>query len=112
MNHQMLQLAQGADKALVVGSIRYSPEGRARAVPVAGLFPRFAAAAAGRLPLVGSIVQWLVAALTLGSRARHARAFEHHVNLRLDAIGRYAAQAGVQVSRRLEALRSVLESRD
>jgi hypothetical protein len=112
MNHFMTQLANGADKALVVGSLRYSPEGRARGVPVAGLFVRFAVAAASRLPVLGTILEWLVAAATLHSRARHARALEHHFQARLDAMGRYVGQSGAQVATRVEALRSVLASRD
>ena len=112
MNHFMTQLANGADKALVVGSLRYSPEGRARGVPVAGLLPRFVVAAASRVPVVGAVVEWLLAVVTLHSRARHARALEHHLHARLDAMGRYVGQSGAQVAMRLEALRSVLESRD
>ena len=112
MNHYMTQLANGADKALVVGALRYSPEGRARGVPVAGLLPRFAFAAAARVPVAGFIVEWLLAFATMGSRARHARALEHHLRARLDAMGRYVGQSSAQVSMRLEALRSVLESRD
>ena len=112
LGHYTGLLANGADKALVVGSLRYSPEGRARAVPVAGLWPRFAAAALTRIPVVGAIAEWLIAFATLGSRARHARALEHHLRARLDAMGRYVGQSGAQVAMRVEALRSVLESRD
>ena len=112
MAHHMRQLAAGVDKAFVVGSVRYSPEGRARAVPVAGLFPRFVAAALTRLPVVGALAEWGLAFLTMGSRARHARALEHHVNERLEAVSRHAAQSTTLVARRIEALRSVLASRD
>lgn len=112
MAHHVRLLAAGVDKAFIVGSVRYSPEGRARAVPVAGLFPRFAAAALTRLPVVGALAEWGLAFLTMGSRARHARALEHHLNERLEALSRQATQSTALVARRIEALRSVLASRD
>jgi len=112
MQHYMAVLAQGNDKAFVVGSMAYSPEGRARHANVPGLLPRFVVAAAERVPVAGFFVRWGMALLTLGSQRRHARAFEHYVRLRLDAIGRYVAQSNSQVATRLEALRTVLETRD
>ena len=112
MDHFMGLLAQGADKALIVGSVAYSPEGRARRVRVAGLLPRFAVAAAGRVPVAGALLEWLLAVVTMRSRARHTRALEHYMHLRLDAIGRYVGQSNSQIAMRIESLRSVMEARD
>lgn len=112
MDHFMNLLSQGADKALIVGSVAYSAEGRARGVRVAGLLPRFLVAAAGRVPVAGAVLEWLVALATLRSRARHTRALEHYMHLRLDAIGRYVGQSNSQIAMRIESLRSVMEARD
>jgi hypothetical protein len=112
MQHFMQQLASGADKALVVGSIAYSAEARARGVRVPGLAPRFAVAMASRVPLLGRLAEWGLALLTMGARARHARALEHHFNQRLDALARYTAQSSAQVALRIESLRSVMTAKD
>ena len=112
MAHYMNLLGRGEDKAIVVGSVAYSAEGRARGSKVPGLFPRFAIAAASRIPLVGRVVGWVFAFLTLGSQQRHARALEHYVRLRLDAIGEYVGRSNTQVGLRLEGLRTVLEAKD
>ena len=110
--HHVGMLARGEDKALVVGSIRYSPEGRERAVPVPGLFPRFAAAAAQRVPVLGTLVGILVALLTVNARARHARALEEHLRARLDAVGGHIDRSNAVVVMRIDALGRVLEHRD
>lgn len=112
MEHFAKLLASGAPKALVVGSIAYSAEGRQRKVRVAGLMPRFLVAMSQRVPVAGSIVAWLVTLATLQRRARKARAFEEQVHARLDAIAQYAERSSSQVAMRIDALRSVMESRD
>jgi len=112
LGHHLMLLSRGEDKALVVGAIRYSAEGRRRNAPVLGLFPRFAAAAAQRVPVVGIFVGWLVALLTVNSRIRHARALEEHLRTQLDAVGEHIDRSSAVVAMRIEALRTVLESRD
>ena len=112
MAHYMTLLARGEDKAIVVGSVAYSREGRDRNVSVPGLFPRFAVAASRRIPVAGTIIAWVVAFLTLHSQQRHVRALEHYMRLRLDAIGDYVGRSNSQVAMRLEGLRTVLEARD
>ena len=112
MDHFMRVLARGEDKAIVVGSVAYSAEGRRLGVRVPGLLPRFAVAAAQRVPVVGALVGWGVALLTLHSQQRHLRALEHHMRLRVDAIGQYVARSNAQIATRLEALRNVLERDD
>ena len=112
LEHHVALLARGEDKAFVVGAIRYSDEGRKRGIPVMGLLPRFAAAAAGRVPIAGTLVGWLVALATANSRMRHARALEEHVRGQLDAIGDHVGRSGAEVAMRIEALSTVLEARD
>ena len=112
LGHHLMLLARGEDKALVVGAIRYSAEGRARAAPVVGLTPRFAAAAAQRLPVIGTLAGWLVALLTVKSRMRHARALEEHLRAQLDSVGEHIDHSSAVVAMRIEALRTVLEARD
>ena len=110
--HHAAMLARGDDKALVVGSVRYSIEGRARNTPVAGLFPRFAAAAVQRIPVVGTLAGMMVALLTANARMRHARALEEHVRAQLDAIGGHIDRSHAVVVMRIDALQRVLEHRD
>lgn len=110
--HFVKQLAMGGDKAMVIGSIAYSSEARSRNVRVAGLFPRFALAAAKRVPVAGGVVAWILAFATLHIREREQRALEHRVNERLEALVKYVAESSSQIASRIEALRSVMEDRD
>jgi hypothetical protein len=109
MAHYMALLARGEDKAIVVGSLAYSAEGRRRGARVPGLFPRFAVMMAQRIPLLGGLLAWALALLTLPSQLRQARAFEHYARIRMDTIGAFVAQSGSQIALRLESLRDVLE---
>ena len=110
--HHVRMLWRGDDKALVVGSIRYSPEGRAGAVPVLGLFPRFVAAAAQRMPFVGAPFAMVLALLTVNGRMRHARALEEHVRGRFHALGGDVARSHGRLLQRLDALGEALERRN
>lgn len=112
MAHHVGMLARGEDKALVVGAIRYSPEGRTRDVAVLGLFPRFAAAAAQRIPVVGTFLGMGVALLSVNSRMRHARALEEYMRAQLDQVGEHIDRSNAVVVMRMDALRRVLEARD
>jgi hypothetical protein len=78
---------------------------------VAGLFPRFAVAAARRVPVAGALVGWVVELLSLNRRRRERQAFEQRVQARLDAIADHLEQTGPQIATRLEAVRSALDSR-
>lgn len=110
--HHVQMLARGDDKALVVGAVRYSAEGRARGVPVLGLFPRFAIAAAQRIPVAGTFLGLAVALLTANSRMRHARALEEYMRAQLDSVGDHVDRSNAVVVMRVDALRQVLEARD
>jgi hypothetical protein len=112
MAHYLELLARGEDKALVVGSIAYSAEGRQRKARVRGLMPRFAIALSRRVPVAGALVAWIVAIATVHRRQREAMAFEQQVQARLDAIAEYVGQSGNHVAMKIDALRAVMESRD
>ena len=73
---QMAALGAGANKIEILGDLRYSAEGRQRNVAIPGLRPRYLVAKLGRVPVVGAIVQWIVAALSLPHLLRHQRATE------------------------------------
>jgi hypothetical protein len=73
---QMAALGAGTNKIEILGDLRYSAEGRQRGVAIAGLRPRYLVAKLGRVPVVGAIVQWIVAALSLPHLLRHQRATE------------------------------------
>jgi hypothetical protein len=112
MDHYLDLLARGEDKAFILGGIAYSGEGRRRGARVAGLMPRFVASLLRRLPVAGAVVAGLMAPFTARTRAREARAFEEGTHRRLDAIARFMTQSNTQIAARIEALRSVMESRD
>lgn len=71
---QVRLLAAGAPKAEVLGNLRYSPEGRIVGTRVRGLLPRYALAKLSRVPVVGFIVNWLIAFAGLPLMLRHQRA--------------------------------------
>ena len=71
---QVRLLASGAPKAEVLGNLRYSPEGRAIGTRVGGLLPRYALAKLTRVPVVGFVVNWLIAFAGLPLLLRHQRA--------------------------------------
>jgi len=71
---QVRLLAAGAPKAEVLGNLRYSPEGRTIGTHVRGLLPRYALAKLGRVPLVGFVLNWLIAFAGLPLMLRHQRA--------------------------------------
>jgi len=112
LRHYAELLARGEDKAFVLGAIAYSSEGRKRGVRVAGLAPRFAVALARRIPVAGAVIGWLVALASAGVRAREARAFEERMSQRADALAKFVVKSNVQVAGRVEALHSVMQSRD
>jgi protein-L-isoaspartate O-methyltransferase len=71
---QVRLLAAGAPKAEVLGNLRYSPEGRTIGTNVQGLLPRYALAKLGRVPVVGFVLNWLIAFAGLPLLLRHQRA--------------------------------------
>jgi hypothetical protein len=61
---------------------------------------------------VGPIFGWIVALASARVREREARAFEEQASQRLDALSRFVARSNAQVAARVEALRSMTQSRD
>lgn len=81
--HYLQQLRTGRmTKTDVLGRLRYSPEGRDRAVKIRGLPVSFAVALAGRVPVIGYGLRWLAALLRLPILIYNLARFEN------DAIGR------------------------
>ena len=73
---QMAALGAGANKIEILGDLRYSAEGRARNAAIPGLRARYLVAKLGRVPVLGGVAQWIVAALSLPHLLRHQRATE------------------------------------
>jgi hypothetical protein len=82
----LARLAGGAYKVELLGDLRWSPEGRAVGTRVAGLVPRYALAKAGRMPLLGAIVETLRALAGLAAQSRHQRASETYFAARDEAV--------------------------
>jgi hypothetical protein len=92
---QMAALGAGTGKIEIIGDLRYSEEGRRNGVPIAGLRLRYLLAKLGRLPVLGAIVQWIMAALALPHLLRHQRATEASLAVRFGETAR-ALQAAEQ----------------
>jgi len=92
---QLALLAAGATKAEVLGNLRWSPEGRAVGVRVAGLAPRYAMAKLRRVPLLGYLVDIPLNLAALPALARHQRAS--------DAMSAAGDAAAAQATRTLAA---------
>ena len=71
---QLAVLAAGGPKAEVLGNLRYSSEGRRVGTRIHGLLPRYALAKAGRVPVLGYLLQLGMTAAALPLLARHQRA--------------------------------------
>jgi hypothetical protein len=82
--HQMGVLGSGAGKIEIIGDMRYSAEGRSNGVRIPGLLPRYLFAKLGRVPVLGMLVQWLVALAALPHMLRYQRASEASLAVRFD----------------------------
>ena len=76
LDHFVTRLEGGDSKVLILGLVRYSPEGRRHAIPVRGLFWRFALERAAGVPIFGPVVRLFVDFVRLPSLAREARQSE------------------------------------
>lgn len=110
---QMATLGAGAGKIEVIGDLRYSAEGRRHATHIPGLLPRYLLAKVGRVPVLGALVQWLVAVASLPHLLRHQRATEASLAVRFGetAAALQAAQhRDAELREAIDALRSDLAS--
>ncbi len=91
--HMLTQLLAGDAKTWLLGSLRYSGEGRTRAVAVDRRFRvRYLAQRSMRMPLVGPLIERVAAAWRLPASARYFRAMEQRMAAAL------AAQRGAMLA--------------
>ena len=83
---QMALLGAGRSKIEILGNLRWSPEGRARAVNVPGLLPRYLLVKLGSLPVIGHLVESAIALASVASIARHQRAADSFHYARVEAV--------------------------
>lgn len=124
-DRQLRLLAVGAGKAEVLGNLRYSSEGRRVGVRVRGLLPRYALAKLVRIPVIGYVLEWLLAIAAVPLLLRHqrgadtqnaahfddiaanlARRIEEQQTLaaQLDQVGRELGETRAQLAARAEAV--------
>lgn len=106
LEHQMGVLGSGASKIEILGDMRYSAEGKRNGVRVPGLLPRYVIAKLGRVPVLGLIAQWLLAAASLPHMLRYQRAMEASLAVRFDetaAALRASEQRDVDLTARIDA---------
>ena len=72
-------LLEGDAKTWLLGRLRYSGEGRARAVPVRGLRGKYLAQRLFRVPILGRLLAWLGALASLPRSLRYLRGFAQTV---------------------------------
>ena len=93
LHHFLQKLERGDSKRLILGLIRYSPEGRRHAIPVRGLRWRFAIERGCEVPIAGRFVRFLVDLARLPALMREARQNESRVAGQLAAVNEHAAAA-------------------
>ena len=106
LEHQMGVLGRGASKIEILGDMRYSAEGKRDGVRIPGLLPRYVIAKLGRVPVLGLIVQWLLAAASLPHMLRYQRAMEASLAVRFDEMAaalRASEQRDVDLTARIDA---------
>jgi O-antigen chain-terminating methyltransferase len=75
-------------KVEILGRLRYSPEGRNKAVKIRGMLAPFVIASLRRLPLIGYGLQWLITLLRLPTLVRSMTRFENDAIRRLEQTNR------------------------
>ena len=76
----------GLGKVDVLGRLRYSPEGRARAIQVKGLPAQFAMRTLYRVPVLGYILAWFTHLLRLPGIVRNLEGFEGYGRTQLQML--------------------------
>jgi SAM-dependent methyltransferase len=79
-------LQAGGDKLLLLGGLRYSPEGRARRVHIRGLRSRYLLRRAYGVPIIGYLLECVALTATLPRVARRVRADRFRASERLDGL--------------------------
>jgi hypothetical protein len=106
------QLRRGSlSKVEVLGRVRYSAEGRAAAVPVAGLAPRFALRMMRRIPLLGRVVAIAQYVVRLPELAGNYERLEAAVFQRDAALRRQLDLNTARVERSVNSLAGEFASR-
>lgn len=117
LHHYLGRLERGESKASILARIRYSREGRNRAVHVRGLRWRYELARLSAVPIVGYVVDWLAALLrlprivaNLHRNENYAAAQQHLLAERANLMLATARQDWRRLHSRLEALRATDDS--
>lgn len=97
---QMALLGRGISKIEIMGNLRWSAEGRFKAVSVPGLWPRYLLQKATHLPILGYLLQLAMGLAGLPAIVRHQRAADAMHVTRADAI----EQATHSLDARLQGL--------
>ncbi|HEY6986208.1 MAG TPA: hypothetical protein VH375_09000 [Rhodanobacteraceae bacterium] len=110
---QMALLGAGASKVELIGDLRYSAEGKERATPIAGLRPRYLLTKLTRIPVAGTLLQWLIALASLPHMLRHQRATQASLAVRFGetaAALSAAEQRNAELGEAIDAVRSDLSN--
>jgi hypothetical protein len=83
---QMALLGRGISKIEIMGNLRWSAEGRFKAVSVPGLWPRYLLQKATHVPILGYVLQLAMGLAGLPAIVRHQRAADALHVTRADAI--------------------------
>jgi O-antigen chain-terminating methyltransferase len=79
-------LDEGQARTWVLGRLRFGAEGRRRSARVSGLWIRYVAQRLFRMPVVGTLLEWMEALVTLPSSLRALRAVQCGVEREADAL--------------------------
>jgi SAM-dependent methyltransferase len=103
--HHLENLASGRfNKIDILASLRYSPEGERARVKIAGLTWPAAVRRVGRAPLVGYLIQWVIAVARLPALLQHQRQSEFYLLAQQQQIVDHDNQVHQQVIETLTKL--------
>ena len=110
---QMALLGAGASKVELLGDLRYSAEGRRHGTSIPGLRARYLLTKLTHVPIVGALLQWLIALASLPHMLRHQRATEASLAVRFGETNtalRAAEQRDAELGASLDTARADLAS--
>ncbi|MFC7301533.1 methyltransferase domain-containing protein [Cognatiluteimonas weifangensis] len=102
-SHYLELLRAGvASKVEVLGTLRWSPEGKARSVHVDGLLAPYLLQKLRHMPLIGPVVAWLHALLRLGTFTRRQQVYEASASREAHGLGNLVNELSMQLQSRFE----------
>ncbi|HHO42031.1 MAG TPA: DUF4214 domain-containing protein [Epsilonproteobacteria bacterium] len=103
LEEHVTQLRSGArTKTEILLAIRYSKEGRQKAVKILGLKKRYAMFTLFRIPFLGSLLKHFYYLATLSRQLRRLNRLENYVGSELQAMKKFAHESQKHINKKLD----------